>query len=87
MPRAGANPRLSLQGFPSRRHVLAGVAGGALLGLLPRGAAAQDIRYFRIGTGTTSGTYFPIGGLIANAISNPPGSRPCDRGEAAACRG
>ena len=23
---------------------------------------------------------FPIGGLIANAISNPPGSRSCDKG-------
>ncbi|OYD85975.1 TAXI family TRAP transporter solute-binding subunit [Azospirillum brasilense] len=88
MPRAGANPRFSAEGpagpspsrRPCRRQVLAGVAGAALLGLLPRGAAAQDIRYFRIGTGTTSGTYFPIGGLIANAISNPPGSRPCDRG-------
>jgi hypothetical protein len=36
-------------------------------------AAAQDITFFRIGTGGTAGTYFPIGGLIANAISNPPG--------------
>ena len=92
MPRAAANPRLSPDshadvhadvhdGHPfSRRHLLAGAAGAALLGLLPRGAWAQEIRYFRIGTGTTSGTYFPIGGLIANAISNPPGSRPCDRG-------
>lgn len=43
-------------------------------------ARAQELRFFRIGTGTTGGTYFPIGGLIANAISNPPGSRPCDRG-------
>jgi len=43
-------------------------------------AQAQEIRFFRIGTGTTGGTYFPIGGLLANAISNPPGSRPCDRG-------
>lgn len=34
----------------------------------------------RMATGPTGGTYFPIGGLIANAISNPPGSRPCDRG-------
>lgn len=42
--------------------------------------AASDIRFFRIATGTTAGTYFPIGGLIANAISNPPGSRPCERG-------
>lgn len=42
--------------------------------------SAQELRFFRIGTGTTGGTYFPIGGLIANAISNPPGSRPCERG-------
>ena len=41
---------------------------------------AQDITVMRIGTGDTGGTYFPFGGLIANAISNPPGSRACDRG-------
>ena len=84
MPSAGANPRLSPKGpgqpAIGRRHLLAGVAGIALLAGLPGRLMAQDIRYFRIGTGTTSGTYFPIGGLIANAISNPPGSRPCDRG-------
>jgi hypothetical protein len=39
-----------------------------------------EIRFFRIGTGATSGNYFAIGGIIASAISNPPGSRPCDRG-------
>lgn len=43
-------------------------------------AAAQEPQFFRIGTGGTAGTYYPIGGLIANAISNPPGSRPCDEG-------
>ena len=43
-------------------------------------AIAQDMRFFRIGTGGTGGTYYPIGGLIANAISNPPGSRACDKG-------
>ncbi len=48
--------------------------------VLPRPAAAQDIRYFRIGTGSISGVYFPVGGLIANIISNPPGSRACDEG-------
>ena len=52
------------------------MAGAALaLGLFVQGAAAQDIQFFRIGTGGTAGTYYPIGGLIANAISNPPGSR------------
>lgn len=43
-------------------------------------AVAQDIKFFRIGTGGTGGTYYPIGGLIAQAISNPPGSRACDKG-------
>ncbi|GGD42629.1 hypothetical protein GCM10011335_51670 [Aureimonas glaciei] len=32
-------------------------------------AAAQAPQFFRIGTGGTAGTYYPIGGLIANAIS------------------
>lgn len=41
---------------------------------------AQEIKFFRIGTGGTAGTYYPIGGLLANAISNPPGSRPCEQG-------
>ena len=43
-------------------------------------AQAQDMTFWRIGTGSAGGTYFPIGGLIANAISNPPGSRPCEEG-------
>ncbi len=42
--------------------------------------ASQEMKFFRIGTGGAGGTYYPIGGLIANAISNPPGSRPCDKG-------
>ncbi|WP_339861043.1 TAXI family TRAP transporter solute-binding subunit [Thalassospira alkalitolerans] len=43
-------------------------------------AFAQSPTFFRIGTGGAGGTYFPIGGTIANAISAPPGSRPCDEG-------
>ena len=42
--------------------------------------AAQEMRFFRIGTGGVGGTYYPIGGLIGHAISNPPGSRACDEG-------
>ncbi|MBM3643927.1 MAG: TAXI family TRAP transporter solute-binding subunit [Alphaproteobacteria bacterium] len=61
-----------------RRSALAGAFGAAAFSGLP--ATAQDITFFRIGTGGTAGTYFPIGGLIANAISNPPGSRACADG-------
>ncbi len=53
----------------------------ATAGLLLAGSvAAQEMIFFRIGTGGAGGTYFPIGGIIANAISNPPGSRECDKG-------
>jgi TRAP transporter TAXI family solute receptor len=49
--------------------------------MLPVGLApAQEITFFRIGTGGVTGTYYPIGGLIADIISNPPGARPCDKG-------
>ncbi len=41
---------------------------------------AQEMHFFRIGTGGVAGTYYPIGGLIADIISSPPGARPCDKG-------
>src|SRR5262245_49953937 len=67
-----------------RRRLLQAAAGGAawlIGGATARFARAQDeSRFFRIGTGPTTGNYFTIGGIIANAISNPPGSRPCDKG-------
>jgi len=47
---------------------------------LLRPAAAQDVRYFRIGTGETGGSLFILGGVIAGVVSNPPGSRSCDDG-------
>ena len=57
------------------------LTGAALATCMMAGAAsAQDMQFFRIGTGGAGGTYFPIGGIIANAISNPPGSRSCDEG-------
>lgn len=51
-----------------RRHLLA--TGGAAAALAATGipALAQQ-QFFRIGTGGTAGTYFPIGGLMANAVS------------------
>ena len=38
-------------------------------------AGAQS--FFRIVSGSAGGNYFPMAGILANAISNPPGSRPC----------
>ncbi|MBC7281005.1 MAG: TAXI family TRAP transporter solute-binding subunit [Hoeflea sp.] len=55
-------------------------AVGAALMIGASGVQAQEMNFFSIGTGGTGGTYFPLGGAIANAISNPPGSRACDEG-------
>jgi hypothetical protein len=52
----------------------------AAAGVRPAFGQADTMRFFRIGTASTGGTYFPIGGIIANAISYPPGSRPCEEG-------
>lgn len=43
-------------------------------------AVVDEPRFFTIGTGGAGGTYFAVGGLIANIISHPPGSRTCDEG-------
>ncbi len=61
-----------------RRSFAVGLTSATGLAALP--LRAEDITFFRILTGGTVGTYFPIGGLIASAISNPPGSRLCDDG-------
>ncbi len=65
-----------------RGFLLAGLAGVSLaaLGLATGRSVAAGLNFFRIGTGSTGGTYYPVGGVIAGAISNPPGSRPCERG-------
>ncbi len=34
-------------------------------------ASASAQQFFRIGTGGTAGTYYPVGGMIANAVSQP----------------
>lgn len=64
-------------------------AGAVLLGsaVAATTAVSQQMQFFRIGTGGTAGTYFPIGGLLANAISSPPGSRACADGGACGVEG
>jgi len=47
---------------------------------LPAQPEPPPIELFRIGSGGAGGTYYPIAGLIALAISNPPGSRDCSEG-------
>lgn len=83
-PRAWVSARLfRLTGF--------GLLGVLALGLMTLGVSAflfgagdsvraQEAKFFRIATGSTGGSYFPIGTSIANVISSPPGARPCDRG-------
>ncbi|MEM9473019.1 MAG: TAXI family TRAP transporter solute-binding subunit [Pseudomonadota bacterium] len=60
------------------KTLMAVLAAGTLLAAGV--AQAQSPQFFRIGTGGAGGTYFPIGGTIANGISAPPGARPCDKG-------
>lgn len=59
-----------------RRSALA----GTLCLLAGARARAENITFFRILTGATGGTYYPVGGLLATAISNPPGSLDCEMG-------
>jgi len=40
----------------------------------------QHATFFQIGTGSTSGTYFSIGEMLAAVISRPPSSEPCVAG-------
>lgn len=67
----------------SRRRALAfALSVPAILaaqGPFAKRASAQDT-VIRIGSGPTGGTDFLFGGLIGNAISNPPGSRECEKG-------
>ncbi len=48
-----------------KQLTVAVVAAVALAG------AAQAQQFFRIGTGGTAGTYYPVGGMIANAVTQP----------------
>jgi len=43
----------------------------AAAALVLAAGAAQAQQFFRIGTGGTAGTYFPVGGMVANTVSQP----------------
>jgi len=64
----------------NRRRFIASTLAATLLGGGASRAQPQVERHFLIGAGPIGGTYFPVAGLIATAISNPPGGRPCESG-------
>jgi TRAP transporter TAXI family solute receptor len=43
----------------------------AAVALVAAGGSVHAQQFFRIGTGGTAGTYYPVGGAIANAVSQP----------------
>ncbi|WP_299617489.1 TAXI family TRAP transporter solute-binding subunit [Pelagibius sp.] len=54
-------------------RLIPGMAVVLLLGLVWKPLSAEQLSLFRIGTGGIGGTYYPIAGLVAQAISNPAG--------------
>jgi TRAP transporter TAXI family solute receptor len=58
----------------------AAVIGGLAVALCVNTAEAQKMLFFRIASGAAGGTYFPMAGLLAQVISNPPGARSCTKG-------
>lgn len=74
----GGRPRQ--RGRLTRRAWLASAAIAALSLAPPLALALEEMRFFRIGAGGTTGTYFQIAGALASAISKPTGTRECEHG-------
>lgn len=54
----------------SRRGILGSAAAATVLTCVPTWALAQERKFFGIATGGTGGTYYPLGGMLAQLISN-----------------
>ena len=63
----------------SKKTILAAALGAAIL-TAGSPVLAQDMTFFRIASGSAGGTYYPMAGLLAQVISNPPGARTCAKG-------
>jgi TRAP transporter TAXI family solute receptor len=61
-------------------RILTAVAAIATVTVAGNAGAEEKMQFFRIASGSAGGTYFPMAGLLAQVISNPPGARPCDKG-------
>ncbi len=60
--------------------IVKNVVAVAAAAVLSFPAVAGELKFLRIGTGSISGIYFPVGGLIASSISHPPGASLCGQG-------
>lgn len=79
MQRVANKPRRGRRSYALSRLWIVVPLGLALL--TPRAAGAiDDFTSFRIGSGSTTGTYFQVAGALASAISKPSGTRDCDHG-------
>ena len=71
--------RLPRYGLPVSLVAIALVAGAYLMwrspSMLPE--ANIPVRFFQIATGSTAGTYYPVGEIIATVITEPLGGEPC----------
>ncbi len=63
-----------------RFGILSAIVICAVMAIFTASAYAQEIKFFRIGTGGIFGTYYPVGAMVAQAIGSPPGSLACDQG-------
>jgi hypothetical protein len=66
--------------FLRHRWCSVACAGLLLVALAGVAARADEPKFFRIGTASTGGSFFEIGGVIASAISRPADGPACDRG-------
>lgn len=71
MPRGSGLDRRALA-----RRLLAALVGAPLA----LRASAQETRFFRIATGPVGGSAYALGGLLAETVSSPPGTPPCEQG-------
>ncbi|MFW5680325.1 MAG: TAXI family TRAP transporter solute-binding subunit [Pseudomonadota bacterium] len=65
----------------SRRRTLGLLAAGALGPGIVRADETQEVRSFTIATGGLGGTYYPVGGQLADLLTAPPGGLACRPGE------
>lgn len=64
-----------------RRSALGLLAAGVAIPGLLRADIAMQVRSFSIATGGLGGTYYPVGGLLADLLTSPPGGLSCRPGE------